>query len=163
MARDPFAMKQTLVRLLRYAGTAGVAALVDFGGFLALLGAGMAPVPAAILSFLAATVVNYLLTARFVFAQAASFAGYGRFLVAAAAGFAVNVGVTVLALNLVGLSPAAAKALGIAVAFLVNFTLNATLVFVDRGRGAAGGSSGDASGDASGDRMAGLGPKGPDD
>lgn len=118
-----------LRQLARYFGTAGVAALVDLGGFLALVGPGLAIAPAAALSFWLATIVNYLLTARFVFAQAVSFGGYGRFLLAALVGFAINVGITLLSAWAFELAPTLAKLAGIAIAFLVNFTLNAIFVF----------------------------------
>ncbi|PTE18252.1 hypothetical protein C5F48_23795, partial [Cereibacter changlensis JA139] len=50
-----------LRKLAQYFLTAGVAAIVDIGGFALLLGVGAALVPAAMASFLAANVVNYVL------------------------------------------------------------------------------------------------------
>mgnify|MGYP005986684921 CR=1 FL=1 len=122
-------MKGRAGQLVRYGGTGGLAAIVDLMGFVLLTQVGIGIALAAALSFLLATVVNYVLTARFVFVQKASWRGYGRFLLAAVSGFAVNVGMTVMMLRLFGLSPAVSKALGIAVAFFANFTLNALLVF----------------------------------
>ncbi len=116
-------------QLVRYGGTGGLAAVVDLTGFVLLTAAGLGVALAAALSFLLATVFNYALTARFVFAQKASWRGYGRFLLAAVSGFAVNVGITVMVLRLFGLPPAMSKAIGIVVAFFANFTLNALLVF----------------------------------
>ncbi|WP_375688670.1 GtrA family protein [Pseudooceanicola sp. LIPI14-2-Ac024] len=124
-------MKRRLGQLLRYAGTAGVAAVVDLGGFILLEGAGLNVALAAALSFMIATVVNYLLTARFVFGHPASLQGYGAFLAAAGVGFAINVGVTMLAYAALDAEPAMAKAIGIATAFFANFVLNATFVFRD--------------------------------
>ena len=83
---------------------------------------------AAVLSFLAATVVNYILSARFAFGAAISSRGYLRFLAAASLGLAINVGTTVLASRL-GAALLLAKLLGIAVAFVINFAINLTLVF----------------------------------
>lgn len=120
-------------QLARYFGTAGIAALVDLGGFLAFLEVGLTIVFAATLSFLLATIVNYLLTARFVFGHEANFRGYGRFLLAALTGFALNVGATLLSSAVLGISPALAKVIGIATAFLVNFALNVIFVFPPRG------------------------------
>lgn len=122
-------MKGRVGQLLRYGGTGGIAAVVDLTGFVLLTAGGMGTALAAALSFLLATIFNYTLTARFVFAQKASWRGYRRFLLTAVSGFAVNVGITVMVLRLFGLSPAVSKAIGIAVAFFANFTLNALFVF----------------------------------
>lgn len=122
-------MKARLKQLIRYSGTAGVAAIVDLGGFALLEWTGIYIAVAAAASFLMATVVNYLLTSRMVFAQHATLRGYGRFLVAALAGLSVNVGVTVLAVQIFELSPIASKATGIGFAFFVNFALNVVFVF----------------------------------
>ena len=109
--------------------TAGAAAVVDIGLFAILNGQGMALIPAAALSFLVATVVNYLLTARHVFAARASLRGYLRFLAAASLGFVVNVGVTAAAGPLLGAPPVLAKIIGVGTAFFANFALNALFVF----------------------------------
>lgn len=126
-------MRARLGQLLRYAGTAGTAAVVDLGGFALLVGAGAPVPPAAAASFLVATVANYLLSARLVFGAAPSARGYARFLIAATAGFAINVGVTVVAIEAGGLPPLAAKAAGIGTAFLANFALNVLFVFARPG------------------------------
>ena len=125
-------MRRRIGQLLRYGCTAGAAAVVDLGGFAALVGLGVAIVPAAVASFLLATVVNYLLTARYVFGHPVSLRGYAGFLAAAGVGFALNVGVTAGAHGGLALSPLAAKASGIAIAFFANFALNAMVVFRDR-------------------------------
>lgn len=122
-------MKWRVGQLVRYGGTGGLAAVVDLTGFVLLTAAGVGVALAAGLSFLLATFLNYALTARFVFAQSASWCGYGRFLLAAMSGFAVNVGITVVVLRLFGLPPAVSKAIGITVAFFVNFGVNALFVF----------------------------------
>lgn len=122
-------MPPLLTKLLRYVLTAGVAAVVDVGGFVLLTGAGVGLLPAAVLSFVVAAAVNYLLTSRFVFARGASARGFGLFFAGALVGLAINVGVTVLAATELGLPPGAAKLLGVGVAFLVNFAINAGIVF----------------------------------
>ncbi|MCE6968671.1 GtrA family protein [Cereibacter sphaeroides] len=122
-----------LRRLIQYGLTAGVAAVVDVGGFALLLPAGVPLVPAATISFLLANVVNYRLTASFVFGTAPSLRRYPKFLGAAAAGLVVNVGVTALAAGMLGLAPVAAKVVGVGVAFFANFALNALIVFPSTG------------------------------
>lgn len=120
---------ERLNQLIRYAGTAGVAALVDLGGFLALQAAGLSVLVSAALSFLVATVANYLLSARFVFQARTSWSGYRLFLVAAITGFLVNVAMTVASSTWLGAPPFVAKTIGIGVAFFANFTLNSAIVF----------------------------------
>ena len=122
-------MTGRLGQLVRYGGTAGTAAVVDLAGFAMLERTGLAVAPSAALSFLAATMVNYGLTARFVFNDSASVRGYGRFLAAAAAGFGMNVGITVLAIWHFDMHPVMAKTLGIGLAFFANFLLNILFVF----------------------------------
>lgn len=122
-------MRELLVKLGRYFVTAGVAAIVDIGGFVLLVGAGLALVPAATASFCVAAVVNYLASSRFVFGARPSIRGFARFFAGALAGLAINVGVTFLAATQLGLVPALAKTVGVGVAFLANFAINATLVF----------------------------------
>lgn len=117
------------VRILRYGGTAGAAAVVDIGLFWLVHAAGLSIAVAAALSFLLATVVNYTLTARHVFQARISFRGYLRFLSAASLGFVVNVGTTMLLVQGAGLPALLAKCLGIGVAFFANFAMNALLVF----------------------------------
>lgn len=116
-------------RMIRYSFTAGFAALVDLGGFWALQTMAWQLEIAAATSFLIATVVNYALSARYVFKAPVNFSGYVRFLSAALLGFVVNVGVTTLMARAVGLPPIVAKLIGIGLAFFVNFALNAAFVF----------------------------------
>lgn len=87
---------------------------------------------AAIASFSLAAIGNYLLTASFVFNQRASVSGFGRFYAAALMGLLINVCVTLAAVHFGDVSPLAAKLLGIGAAFVVNFALNAFLVFRPR-------------------------------
>lgn len=122
-------MTRLLGKLGRYFVTAGLAAVVDIGGFVLLVGAGLMLVPAAVSSFVIAAVVNYLASSRFVFGAPASVRGFARFFAGALAGLAINVGVTFLAATQLGLAPALAKTVGVGVAFLANFAINALLVF----------------------------------
>ena len=60
-------LKRTLSQVVRYGLTGGAAAVVDLGLFSALCPAVLPVAPAATVSFLCAAVVNYVLTAKFVF------------------------------------------------------------------------------------------------
>ncbi len=119
-----------LTKLVRYGFTGGFAAVVDLGGFAALLSAGLVLPFAASLSFLAATVVNYILSAHFVFVSRMTIRAYLRFLMFASLGFVTNVVITVVAANAIGLNPALAKTAGIVIAFGINFLLNLNFVFL---------------------------------
>ncbi len=115
-------------RLARYILAGGGAAVIDLGGFLLLLRAGLAVAPAAALSFAIAAVVNFTLSALFVFRERPTWARFVAFMAAAVLGLAINTSVTVLAEG-AGLWNALAKVTGIGVAFLFNFTVNHALVF----------------------------------
>ncbi len=113
----------------RYVLTGGAAALVDIGLFMAFRASDIMVVPAALLSFLMATVVNYRLTARHVFATSSSMRGYAKFLAAAGVGLVVNVSLTGLLSAQAAMAPVFAKIVGVGAAFVFNFLLNALLVF----------------------------------
>ena len=122
-------MSKLIERLLKYSLTGGMAAIVDAGGFELLLTSGLAILPASATSFCVAALVNYCLTSRFVFERGRSTSGFGKFFVFALVGLAVNVGVTIACAEWLGLFPLLAKIVGIGVAFLGNFALNALIVF----------------------------------
>jgi putative flippase GtrA len=122
-------MRDFILRLLQYAVTGGIAAVVDAGGFVLLVNAKLSIVVAACLSFCVAALVNYNLTSQFVFNREATLRGFGPFLAAALIGLMVNIGVTSLGVFVVGLPPLAAKLMGIAIAFFVNFLINLRIVF----------------------------------
>ena len=105
-------------RIVKYAGTAGVAAIVDVGLFWGLSELAMSSSIAAVASFLIASVVNYVLTARYVFHAPIGLVNYGLFLSGASLGFAINVGVTLYFSNVVGLLAPLSKLAGIGLAFL---------------------------------------------
>lgn len=118
-----------LGQLGRYLITGGIAAVVDVGGFALLYRSGLALAPAAILSFCAAALVNYRLSARFVFGARPNRAGFALFFAVALAGLAINVGVTILLARGLGLLPELAKLGGVGIAFLANFAMNRAVVF----------------------------------
>lgn len=111
-----------------YALTGGAASVVDIGGFHLLaphLGGVLLP---AALSFALAAAVNYLMTSRWVFRRDwRSWRQAARFFAFASVGLGFNSGATVL-LALV-LPATLAKAGGVAVAFSLNFLMNAMWVF----------------------------------
>ena len=113
----------------RYLLTGGSAAVVDIGVFAAELRAGLPLIPAATLSFLVATVVNYLLASRFVFHRAATVRRYFVFLAAASLGLVINVALTTVLVAHTPLPPIPAKIISIGVTFVFNFAVNALLVF----------------------------------
>ena len=125
-------MRDFVLRLLQYAVTGGIAAVVDAGGFVLLVNFKLSIVVASCLSFCIAALVNYILTSQFVFNREATLRGFGPFLAAALIGLTVNIGVTSLGVFVMGLPPLAAKLMGIAIAFIVNFLINLRIVFHTR-------------------------------
>lgn len=121
--------RSTAGQFARYLLTGGAAAVVDLGGFAVLHRTGMPIAAAAVASFCAAALVNYGLTARFVFAVRPSIRHFLLFLAFATIGLAINVGVTVLLSTTFGLPPDLGKLGGIAVAVIVNFAMNKWIVF----------------------------------
>ena len=119
-------------KLVGYFFTAGTAAVVDVGGFVLLTHWGLPILASATASFLLAAVVNYLLSSRFVFCAPVSGRGFLLFASAALVGLGVNVGITYVAATYLRLLPALAKIVGVGTAFLVNYTVNAKLVFRSR-------------------------------
>ena len=122
-------MREFISKLLKYAVTGGVAAVIDAGGFALLVMAKMSIPVAACLSFCIAAFANYSLTTRFVFNRRASLQSFGYFMATALIGLSVNISVTLMGVFTLGLPPLAAKLSGIAIAFLVNFLLNRHIVF----------------------------------
>lgn len=122
-------MPNAVSKLLPYAMTGGVAAIVDAGGFALLIDAGLGVAVGGGLSFGASAVVNYLLTSTFVFGRGVSMRGFALFLSAALIGLSINVGLTLLGFYVLGLPPVIAKLIGIGTAFFVNFLINLRFVF----------------------------------
>jgi putative flippase GtrA len=121
-------------KAMRYVLTGGSAAVVDAGGFVALLAAGLPAAPAATASFCIAAGVNYLLTSRFVFGAGLSRVRFAKFLFFSIVGLGINVGITLVLIHAAALPPSMAKIGGIGFAFFANFAINAGLVFPDRAR-----------------------------
>lgn len=113
----------------RYIIAGGLAACVDLGGFVLLIGAGMAVLPAAMLSFVAAMAVNFALSSRFVFGAGPSWRRLAGFVAFASLGLCLNTAITLGAVTVLGLAPWLAKTCGIGGAFLFNYAVNARLVF----------------------------------
>ncbi len=116
-------------KLARYFLTAGAAAIVDVGGFAILCSLRLPIAASALASFCLATIVNYLLTSRFVFNRIATIRGFGVFFIAAVGGLTVNVSVTLIGNMYLGVAPVLAKVIGVGTAFFVNFWLNLRVVF----------------------------------
>ena len=115
-------------RFMGYLLTGGLAAVVDLGVFALLEARGLSVPVAALMSFVVAMLANYALSARYVFHHAYSWRGLGAFAAGASAGLVVNTGVTTLGYYLTGM-PIVAKVIGIGVAFVFNFAINALVVF----------------------------------
>lgn len=116
---------------LRYLVSGGLAAVIDIGVFSAIYPQFITPLWAgATLSFLVAAVFNYTVSSYFVFRAASlSLRRALYFVVAATGGLFVNVTMTSLVAAEFGISPIAAKAVGIGTAFLLNFMINRHIVF----------------------------------
>lgn len=113
----------------RYIIAGGLAACVDLGGFVLLIGAGMAVLPAAVFSFVAAMGVNFALSSRFVFGAGTSWRRLPGFVAFASLGLCLNTAITLGAVTVLGLAPWLAKTCGIGGAFLFNYAVNAQVVF----------------------------------
>lgn len=122
-------MRNLVTKLVRYGMTGGIAAIVDAGGFELLVRAGAGIAAGGTASFCIAACVNYWLTSRFVFGRGKTAAGFAFFFVFALVGLAVNMGITLAGVLWLDLAPIVAKVLGIGTAFLINFALNAGIVF----------------------------------
>ena len=116
-------------KLARYVLTGGMAAVIDVGCFRGFLAFGVPTILAASMSWLIAAFVNYGSTSRFVFQRAVSHKHALLFLAGAAVGLSINVSITVLFIRHFGIAPVWSKTLGIGVAFIFNFFINALWVF----------------------------------
>lgn len=129
-------------RLLRFAATGGLAALVQLGLLAVLTGGRRAPLPAEGVALLASTQVNFVLSYLYTWRDRRLPAGTPRALLrrwlayqgTVAATALLNVGIFMVARA--GLPVLAASALGTAVAAALNFVAGDRLVFRVRDRGA---------------------------
>jgi putative flippase GtrA len=121
-------------RLLRYSLSGGAAAVCDIGGFQLLCWIPVPTVPAAACSFVAATLVNFLLTSKWVFASRSTPRRYVHFLSASLIGLFANVLLSSAGVLWLGLPAVTAKAIAIGVTFLLNFWINHEIVFREGAR-----------------------------
>ena len=116
-----------------YLLTGGAAASVDIGGFALLSSVQMPVVPAAACSFWVATLVNFMLSSRWVFRATANRQRYVLFLIGALIGLLINVAITSVCVIFLNLPRVTAKTIAIGITFLVNFWINARFVFREDG------------------------------
>ena len=102
---------------------------MDVGGFWLLHRLGLAVLVAAILSFLIAAVVNYVLTSLLVFRHPLDVRRAIAYFVYATIGFSANVAPTTVLWGHFNVAPELAKLSGIALAFGLNFAINYAVVF----------------------------------
>jgi putative flippase GtrA len=117
-------LRRYTASFLAYALVGGICAVVEWTVFLALLWiTEVHYVRAAIGGFAIATLVNYVLSRRYVFLRktTATYREIVRIYVVSALGFAVNLGVTVLLVDLFGTLPIVGKIVGTGCGFLWNF------------------------------------------
>jgi putative flippase GtrA len=130
-------MMRTIIRrhgasLVIYFGIAFASALVEWTTFWLLLK--LAPphyLIAAVVAFVVATIVNYLLCIRTIFASKTSsvWNDIARIFVASGLAFLVNLLVLAILVSRFELSPMLAKIAGTGVAFLFNFTSRQFVIF----------------------------------
>jgi putative flippase GtrA len=118
-----------MTKLVGYLVTGGAAAAVDLAGFHILLKIGAPIGLAATGSWLAAALLNYGLSSKYVFKRRANWLNALLFLLGAAFGLSINVAITVGLTLKCGADPLSSKVIGIAVAFFCNFFINLFWVF----------------------------------
>ena len=116
-------------KFLRYLLAGGFAAIVDLSAFMLLLSLGIPLAASAALAFVIAAVVNFTLSSRHVFDDRIQCRRFPLFLFFAICGMTINTAVTVFSADPIGAPAPLAKILGIGVAFLFNFSVNALIVF----------------------------------
>lgn len=126
-------MQSLFQKFIGYFLTGGLAAVVDAGGFAVLNHLNVSILPAAIISFCAAAVVNYQLSSRYVFNHSPTQKQFYKFFLVALIGLAVNVSITYWLVQTMALAPVLAKIIAIGIAFFVNFLLNLLIVFKPKG------------------------------
>lgn len=121
-----------LIKLLRYAAVGAIAALVEWATFAVLhIALGAHYLGAALVGFALATLVNYVISIRFVFV-AGTFARPAELSLVyavSATALALNLGVTAALVELAGVLPLTAKIAGTGAAFAVNFGLRHRVIF----------------------------------
>lgn len=121
------------VSFFSYFIVGGIAAVVDIGGFMLLTGTfGIIWFWAALLSFLAAVAVNYLLSIRFVFESGVRFPRHQEValvLVVSAIGLLLNEAVLWVMLEAFGAGRLPAKLVATALVFLWNYGARQSFIF----------------------------------
>ncbi len=113
-----------------YTLAGGLAAVVDIGGFHLLAPRMQGVLAAAAWSFVAAAIVNYLLSSVWVYQRDwRSWRRAAWFFVFACMGLSINAGMTWWLAQALPLHPTLAKAGGVAAAFGINFVVNTRWVF----------------------------------
>ena len=125
------------MKVVRYFFVGGIAALVDFGSFVFLIEVfGLGWFWAALIGFVLATAVNYLLSVRHVFESGVRFSRRHEvalvFLVSAL-GLLLNQTMLYILIDQQSLNVFLAKVLAMGVVFVWNFTARSRFVFSDRG------------------------------
>lgn len=124
-------------RLARYMVASAAGTVVDLGSFLALYGAGVAPVVAAVSSYILGMVLHWFISSRFVFADRLAGAGWERggqqvlFAASAFAGLAITAGIVGLFEHL-GSDPRIGKLIAMGASFVCVFLLRLFWVFRKR-------------------------------
>ncbi|MBB2708934.1 GtrA family protein (plasmid) [Rhizobium sophoriradicis] len=118
-----------LSKTVRYVFTGGLAAFVDLTVLRGLLALGVPLGTSATSSWLIAAAANYSVTSRYVFNQAISRKRASLFLIGALIGLSINISVTLILVQQIGLPPLWAKLSGIGTAFVFNFLINLVWVF----------------------------------
>jgi putative flippase GtrA len=122
------------MQFLLYLIVGGLSFFVDIGIFVLLRMAEMSVIPASIVSFMAATVANYVLSTVLAF-QGGRFRRHielVRFLVVVLVGLALNTGLVWLFVYPLGVDPTLAKILAVPIVLVWNYLGRRLLVFHDR-------------------------------
>src|SRR5258708_15373515 len=122
------------MQFLLYLIVGGLSFFVDIGIFVLLLMAEMSVIPASIVSFIAATGANYVLSTVLAF-QGGRFRRQielVRFLVVVLVGLALNTGLVWLFVYPLGVDPTLAKILAVPIVLVWNYLGRRLLVFHDR-------------------------------
>jgi putative flippase GtrA len=122
------------VALAQYVAIGGASALVEWSVFWLLLKPAAHYIAAAVVAFIVATFVNYLLCVRTIFVSKTKSGWKDAAMVYAASLLALVVNVSTLAVlvRVIGLDPMPAKIAGTGAAFLFNFASRQFLIFGQR-------------------------------
>lgn len=135
-------MKHLAREFVLYALAMGVALAVDIGCLALLVEVGgLGYIPAAVLAFLAGSLVAYVLCVRFIFRYrrvADRRIEVTTFVALGAIGLAVNVGVMIAAVELLSLHYLLAKVVAAGISFVVNYASRRLLLFTPLGADVAG-------------------------